>query len=141
MSKKVIKVANGISEGKYLSPPQTERLPLTLQKPTFRLDCCHSKKYCLGRSNDKIRLSSFAKTVHQLSQMSWHQIQYSDRRGAGAEKLNFLRPKLPNTISVPNDVDIIGIKYWRRWRLVGYKDENNAFRIVWADDGTLYGHG
>ena len=141
MSKnKVIKIEKGALEGKYLSPPQTERPPLSLQKLAFRLDCCDSKNYCLGKSRDKSQLVSFAKKIHLLSQMSWHAIQYGDRQGSGAEKLNFLRRKLPSSVPVPKDVDIIGIKYWGKWRLVGYKDGNNTFHIIWADDGTLYDH-
>ena len=136
--KRAIKITTGVSEGKYISPPQIEKPPLTLQKPTFRLDCCDNKTYCLGKSKDKNQLSSFAKKVHQLSQMSWHQIEFTGKQGAGSEKLNFLRPKLPPT--VPPDVDIIGIKYWGHKRLVGYKDGNNTFRIVWVDDGSLYDH-
>lgn len=139
MSKRGLKVVSSATSGK-LEPPKTERPPLSLQKATFRLDCCYSGKYCLGKgSNDQ--LIGFAKTIHHLSRMSWHDIEYGDRKGKGSEKLNNLRKHIPRNLSVPDDVDIIGIRYWRKKRLVGYKDANNAFCIIWADDGSLYDHG
>lgn len=93
------------------------------------------------RANSKF-IKSFAKRLKVLSDLTWTQIQLSDRHGHGAEKIAkaSINPSVPTSIT--RDVkDFLSFCFsGTDGRIVGYRD-SNIFHIVYIDtDLSVYDH-
>ncbi|HAS27969.1 MAG TPA: hypothetical protein DCR59_02075 [Dehalococcoidia bacterium] len=121
--------------------PQTTKKPIGLETPKFVLECCHDKDNCLGTCKEQKNKIGFANTIHKLCQMTWLEIINTSRQKSGCETLNFLRKKLPHECKITDDTDIVGLKYYKNKRIVGYIDGDSVFHIVWVEVKGLYDHG
>lgn len=137
-AKKIKPVINSSSGGKIKAPEQSvgnvDREPpifcLKYIKKTYSVDDC-----------TKDQKAAFADTLSKLSKLTWMEIRTGDKRGYGCEKLTIDKAKIPEHITA--DVDIIGIRFWNKARMVGYRDSTKRiFHIVWLDIRmNLYDHG
>lgn len=114
-------------------------IPISQQKPSFMIECCDRKDFCFNKCDNKQKLG-FANKLHEMSQSTWNVILNSNRRGSGSERIPELDRKKP--ISAPKEAKIIGLRYYDKKRMVGYKDDNGMFHILWLDHNSkLYSHG
>lgn len=125
-------------QGKRIVIPPTRALPLSQQKPSFVLECCHKRDFCFIRCN-KAQKVGFADKLHELSQLTWSEIINANRQGLGQERIPELDRKKPSI--APKEAKIIGLRFHRKRRMAGFKDDNGTFHILWFDhNGKLYKH-
>lgn len=125
-------------QGKHISIPVRPVIPLVQQKPSFVLECCHKRDFCFIQCDSEQKLG-FADKLHELSQLTWNEIINASRQGLGQERIPELDRKKPSI--VPREAKIIGLIFHGKRRMVGFRDGNGTFHILWFDhNGKLYKH-
>jgi len=107
------------------------------ERPIFSLHKLN-KDYCISKCEQDQKVA-FANTLHSLSQHTWQDIILAARHGSGTEKI--ARSSIvTSTDSVPEDAEILAVRFWGKAPMVGYRD-GRIFHIVWLDRNfTLYPH-
>lgn len=123
----------------FVAPTPTER-DYDKESPVFCLRYVDSE-YCITGCNDEQK-GSFLKTIRALSQMTWRQILLTSRESRfGSEKIPQDAIKRTKPSHITADETLMGIRFWEKCRMVGYR-EREIFRIIWFDcDYSLYDHG
>lgn len=140
MPKKDIKPRSA-AVGKHLSVSQAADLQDTnATRPVFSLQ--YMQAGCCIADCDAQQKGAFADALHELSQMTWREITVASRQGKGLETLKRYAIRKPIPDSIKDDVTtLIGIRFWDKRRMVGYRDRD-VFHIIWLDiNGDLYDHG
>lgn len=79
-------------------------------------------------------------TFHLLSQMTWAEINRSNRHGRGYERISRTQIKPAIPAYVTDDVNIIAFRFCGQAPMVGYRD-GAVFYILWLDRAfTVYPH-
>lgn len=98
------------------------------------------KDYCLSKCT-KDEKAALADKLHQLSQLSWLDINNAARHGQGYEKINRTSIKGRIPPSLTEDVNILAFRFFGKAPMVGYRVAE-VFYIVWLDrQFVLYDHG
>lgn len=127
----------GKTDTVQFSIPETESKPITQQPISFRIECCNAN-HCFKKIVDFREKADFADKLHELSQLTWGQINQASRKNFGYETLDELKPKCKKT---PPGATIIGFVYHDNHRMVGHRDYQGVFHILLFDyDGKLYSH-
>ena len=139
MSRK--RIGSHSTGGPRLAAPETAQLEDCNQKrPIFSLQYMQAG-WCVVDC-DREQKGAFADKLHELSQLNWVDIIMTHRRGNGLERLpcGCIRQRVPD--SVAEEVsELIAIRFWKKRRMVGYRDRD-VFHILWLDlSGKLYDHG
>ena len=139
MSKNIIKKP-APTDGQRIRIQVNDKPNPTFDYPTFCFKHLH-KKHHLDKCTDKEKVKLIEKIV-KLSQMTWLQIQQSDKHGMGSEKIaiSSITTSLPITNTA--DVDfLIALRFDKMKPIVGHKGYNNVFHVYFIDrDFTLYNH-
>ena len=118
--------------------PKIQSTPITQQRISFSMECCRHGR-CYGEIADRRERIDFADKIHELSQLTWGDINQAPRKNFGYEKLECLREGYFG--DAPKDVAIIGFVYHDNHRMIGYRDAQGVFHIWLFDyNGDLYGH-
>ncbi len=133
-----IKSKNDISLGNI-----PEILSEKIDYPVFCFRHLHSDcgiEQCLRADNSFVK--QFLKKIDLISKLSWYDIQFSDRRGHGTEKIprSAIRKSVPSSITA--DVKDFLSFYFNgdRGRIIGYRNQF-LFHIVFIDtDLEVYNH-
>lgn len=114
-------------------------IPPEQQPPKFSLRFLN-KHYCISNceKNEKV---SFVNKIHLLSQKTWAELKQADRHGLGYEIIerSSIKSSIPSHLT--NDVNIIAFRFHDKAPMVGYRDTDGTFYIIWFDRNfTLYKH-
>jgi hypothetical protein len=121
----------------HINLPETVNIPITLQHIMFSIECC-SGKCCYKKIKDKRDKADFADRLHELSQLTWGQINDTSRKGLGYETLDDI--KIVRS-KIPSDRTAIAFIYHDYHRMWGYRDLEGIFHITGFDyDGRQYKH-
>ena len=112
--------------------------------PVFCFRHLHSKhniEFCINA--DKKFLKGFTKKLETLSKLTWKNIQLTNRKGLGTEKIakTSIIPSIP--CSITRDVQSFLSFYFagEKGRIIGYKGAHNIFHIVYIDTKlSVYKH-
>jgi len=89
---------------------------------------------------DKDEKIKFIDRLCHLSSMTWEQIKFAPRHGAGTEKIAQDSIKAPKPVHVTKDVIFYALRFDGMKPMVGYKSDF-IFHLVYIDrDFTLYRH-
>ena len=125
--------------GPRIQPTNAGRGSVLHLKPKFSLENL-SKSHCLSAcSNDE--KAAFADRLHEMSQLTWQQINNAPRHGQGSETI--VRDAIkgsPIPSCITEDVKIISFRCIGKAPMVGYKVDE-VFYVVWIDRAfDLYKH-
>jgi hypothetical protein len=108
------------------------------EKPCFCFQYIH-RNYNSGICDER-RLKDLVNTLEKLSQLTWLQIESSQRHGLGAEKidLNAIKPGIPG--NVPKGITLLAIRFSGKCPMIGFR-ERNVFHILFLDPKfEVYNH-
>lgn len=77
-----------------------------------------------------------------MSRLPWRELRQAPRHGLGYEQIgrDSIRAGIPATVS--EDVNFIAFRFDGKKPMVGFRDADGVFNILWIDrDFTLYNHG
>ncbi|MBF0623483.1 MAG: hypothetical protein HQL82_01620 [Magnetococcales bacterium] len=127
------------NQGQRIRPSSSTSGSTNQERPVFSL--IHLQpRHALNQCN-KNEKAAFADTLHQLSKMTWGQIQQAPRHGLGSEIISHssMRVGIPPVITP--EVRIIAFRCHGQAPMVGFRD-GAIFHVVWMDrDFTVYDHG
>ncbi len=107
------------------------------QRITFSIECC-ANDCCFNKIAQWHDKADFAAKLHELSQITWGQSKQASRKGLGYETLDNINIDYNK---LPKGARAIGFIYHDNHRMIGYRDHNGLFHIMWFDyDGNLYKH-
>lgn len=97
------------------------------------------KTHCISNceKDEKVALID---RMHELSQMTWQQIQQAPRHGQGCEIIgrNSMKVGIPDVIT--EDTNILAFRFFGKAPMVGFR-QDDVFYLVWLDrDFTVYTH-
>jgi hypothetical protein len=117
--------------------PQRASIPFTQQPITFSIECCDGN-CCFNKIRERREKADFADRLHELSQLAWGDIKQTHRQSLGYETLDHIKA---TSKRLPAGARKIGFVYHKNHRMIGYRDPQGVFHILWFDyDGTLYKH-
>jgi len=117
--------------------PERVSTPFTQQPITFSIECCYGK-CCFNKIKELREKADFAARLHELSQLAWGDIKQTGRKSLGYETLDHIKV---TSKKLPEGARKIGFVYHKNHRMIGYRDEQGMFHILWFDyDGNLYDH-
>lgn len=119
-----------VGENKQPSPNQ--------KRPKFSLEHL-LKSHCLSNCT-KDEKAALADRLHQMSQLTWEQIQQSSRKGQGSETIarTSINEKIPSSIT--EDTNILSFRFFGNAPMVGFR-QDEVFFIVWLDRAfDVYDH-
>jgi hypothetical protein len=111
-----------------------ERLP-----PKFSLRHVN-KKYCITQCT-KDEKAAFAVRLRELSELTWAQLRQAPRHGLGFETIDrsSIKCGIPGVVTA--DVSIIAFRFDGKKAMVGFRDSDGTFHIIWFDRAfQLYKH-
>jgi len=126
-------------QGPRLKSHDTAKQTPNQMRPKFSLEYLQ-KGYCLSDCT-KDEKAAFADRLHELSQLTWQQIQQAGRHKQGFEKIpsESIKSGIPPCIT--DDVVIMAFRFCGLAPMVGFR-RDEVFFAVWLDrDFTLYDHG
>ena len=133
-----LKKQTGKSGGK-VRITETPQTPSDDKHPIFCLQYL-SRDFSLANCNREEK-AAFADTLAHLSQMTWGQLRFAPRHGAGYEKIDrdSIRADIPAHLL--EDVShFVAFRFYGLAPMVGYK-ENEVLHVVWLDrEFRLYDH-
>lgn len=109
------------------------------EPPSFSLRYLR-KDFCLNNCN-RDEKAQFADALYKRSQLTWEQLRQTGRQELGYEKIahESIKASIPSHITP--DMNIIAFRCIGNAPMVGYRDINGTFHIVWIDRTfTLYDH-
>ena len=131
-------ISKRVERGRNISPPVTTEESPEQQPPTFSLRYM-SKEFCLSECT-KDEKAAFADTLYKLSQLTWSQINSSDRHGSGYERIAQNSIKAAISAHITEDVNLIAFRFCGMAPMVGYRD-GAIFYVIWLDRSfKLYKH-
>lgn len=84
--------------------------------------------------------ADFINRLFQLSQMTWHQIQFAGKENRGSEKFDINSLKAPLPANITEEVSLLGIKFSGNKRMIGYRT-GFIFHVVFINHNhKLYKH-
>lgn len=104
--------------------------------PVFCLKYIHnSYNLDLCSKCDQSFSKGFLRKLHRISQLTWTDIQFGDRKKNGSEKIARQSIRIPIPNSITNDVKDFLSFYFNsdRGRIIGYRSKGNVFNIVFVD--------
>lgn len=117
--------------------PERVSIPFTQQAITFSIECCHGN-CCFKKIRESREKADFADRLHELSQLAWGDIKQTSRKSFGYETLDHVKT---TNKKFPPGARKIGFVYHKNHRMVGYRDKDGVFHILWFDyNGELYDH-
>ena len=116
--------------------PEKVSIPFTQQRITFSIECCYGK-CCFNKIKDLREKADVAARLHELSQLTWGDIKQASRKSLGYETLDHIKA---TSKKLPAGAKKIGFVFHDYHRMIGYRDENGVFHILWFGDGNLYDH-
>jgi hypothetical protein len=113
---------------------------INYQNCTPRFDIrCDSHSHCLENFDINVK-ANFASTIHKLGQMTWQQIEISNRAGLGYETIPIsqIKPDHP-TITISNDEKVKVFRLSDVERMAGIRLNKDTFVVLWiAPKHDLY---
>lgn len=109
------------------------------ERPIFSFHSLR-ERYCI-RDCEKDELASLAKTLRNLSDLTWLEIKSCHKHGLGHEKIPScaIKASIPNIL--PKRDHFLAFRFSGKAPMVGYRDKS-VFHILWLDRNfTLYDHG
>lgn len=109
------------------------------EHPVFCLEFLRPA-YCLSKCDVKEK-AALADTLHELSRLTWSQIQAAPRHGKGCEKIDRASIKGDSIpLHITDDTHLLAFRFFGKAPMVGYRTDR-IFHLVWLDrDFTLYSH-
>ena len=125
------------TSSEHISLPDVAPKPIHEQQFSFRIECCNGN--CCYKKITEIRdKADFADRLHELSQLTWGDINDNGRKAFGYETLDNVKLRHNH---IPKKARIIGFIYHDNHRMMGYRDNAGMFHILWFDyDGKRYKH-
>ena len=121
----------------HINLPETVSTPITLQRIMFSIECC-SGTCCYKKIRERRDKIDFADRLHELSQLTWGQINQTSKKGFGYETLDDVEIDRSN---IPANKRMIAFIYHDYHRMWGYRDPEGIFHITGFDyDGKQYKH-
>jgi hypothetical protein len=108
------------------------------QKPHFCLACIQ-EGYSIADCTSEQR-ASYANKLAKWSELTWIEIQASNKHGLGCEPINDILVALP--AHVPEDASLIAFRFHEHLAVTGFRTER-VFHAVWFDrdpKGKIYRH-
>lgn len=105
---------------------------------SFRLDC--QGKYCLNNCEDD-EIVAFAKKMHLYGKVTWQEVYLSPRHGLGCEKISRESSSVPIPSFVPEDVNILALRFKGLAAMVGWRKDNTFHVLGFDRNFTMYDHG
>lgn len=108
------------------------------ETPIFCLNLLQSG-YCV-RDCTQEQQAAFSQKLREMSFLNWEQLRQAGRTGMGYEKLarHSIKPPIPKAAT--EEVNLIGIRFHDRSRMVGFR-VRRLFRVIWLDhDYSVYDH-
>lgn len=96
--------------------------------------------HCLSTCT-KDEKAALADRLHQMSQLTWQQIQQAPRHGQGGETIAraSLNVKVPNVVT--EDTPILSFRFFAMAPMIGFR-KDEVFYILWLDRAfDAYEHG
>jgi hypothetical protein len=126
--------------GRHLKTPDSQSLRTSSNqmRPKFSLEHL-AKSHCLSNCL-KEEKSAFVDKLHELSQLTWQQIQQAPKHGLGHETIarSSIKAAVPHHIT--EDVRFLAFRFMGKAPMVGYKVDE-VFFVVWIDRAfVLYDH-
>lgn len=122
---------NRQGEGGNLVTPTQDKWEKSFDYPVFCFKHLH-KDYHLSQCEDEDRIALVNQLV-VLSSLTWQEIQYSGRHGAGSEKIKIssMKPKKP--VFLTPDVDfLLAIRFSGKKPMIGHRNKF-VFHILYLD--------
>ena len=137
MSKKINRPK--IHQGQVLKIPNPNPPDPELAPPKFSFQYLDSHPdYSFEACNDEL-LSQFVKKLRKLSQLTWRQIHQAPKHGLGSEIIPRPALKRPPPKHITEDVKILAFRCFGKNPMVGYRDDDGVFHIIWLDrNHSLY---
>lgn len=98
--------------------------------PKFSLEYLQ-KSHCLSLCS-KDEKAALADRLHQLSQLTWQQIQQAHRHGQGSETIARTSMKVVLPSAITEDTPILSFRFSGMAPMVGFRREE-VFYVVWLD--------
>jgi hypothetical protein len=79
--------------------------------------------------------------LRELSELTWAQLRQADRHGLGFETIDrsSIKSGIPGVVTA--DVNIIAFRFAGKKPMVGFRDRDGTFHIIWFDRAfRLYKH-
>lgn len=129
MSKKQLRAVQQVVSGRIRAPENAKPTPNQL-RPKFSLEYMQ-KSHCLSlcEKDEKVALID---RMHELSQLTWQQIQQAPRHGQGHEIIDQSSIKPPMPSAITEDVKILSFRFCGKAPMVGFR-RDEVFYIVWLD--------
>ena len=131
-----------IEKGEKIKPLIKDDKPTNQLPPKFSFRyLSFGSQYCFSKLTKDEKIG-FANKIYQLSQMTWLEIHNANRHTVGTEIIdrNSIRAELPKNITL--DVTLHAIRFHKLKPMVGFKDHDGTFYILWFDPKLkLYNHG
>lgn len=109
------------------------------EPPTFSLRYLR-KDFCISDC-DRNEKAQFADALFKRSQLTWEQLRQVDRKKLGYEKIAHGSIKAAIPPHITPDINIIAFRCIGEAPMVGYRDHNGTFHVVWIDRAfKLYDH-
>ena len=126
------------NESKRFRPTESFDVPAEQQHPLFSLRYLQ-KSHGISNCTQEEK-SSFADSLHNLSQLTWGELKQAPRHGLGFEKIPRDHIKKPIPPHIKEDVNFIAFRFCGKAPMVGYRSKA-VFHVLWLDrDFTLYDH-
>jgi hypothetical protein len=107
-------------------------------RPKFSLEHLQ-KSHCLSLC-EKDEKAALADRLHQMSQLTWQQIQQADRHGQGSETIARTSLKVTVPSAITEDTPILSFRFCGKAPMVGFRQEE-VFYVVWLDRAfDVYNH-
>ncbi|MCJ7425705.1 MAG: hypothetical protein MUO17_00940 [Dehalococcoidales bacterium] len=117
--------------------PERVSTPFTQQPITFSIECCDGK-WCFNKIKELREKANLAARLHELSQLAWGDSKQTSRQSLGYETLDHIKV---TSKKLPAGARKIGFVYHNNHRMIGYRDVQGIFHILWFDyNGKLYKH-
>ena len=137
-NKNRIKLNIPINQGKKFKLPETIEMP-DYDYPIFCFRHLHPDHNLDGCTNDEKK--SLIEKIVKLSQLSWLDMQNTQRHGLGTEKIliSSIKPKCPDFIT--DDVTyLLALRFDGRKPILGHRDRF-VFHVIFIDNKfSVYNH-
>lgn len=106
--------------------------------PKFSLEYLQ-KSHCLSKCT-KDEKAALIDRLHELSQLTWQQIQQAHRHGQGSETIARTSMNVGVPPAITDDTPILSFRFSGKAPMVGFRRED-VFYLVWIDRAfNVYPH-